>query len=75
MVWGKELCIMNKLIDDGLKEILLPNLIDIHEVTDNRIVTRIDDLSDIGRKTVVIRTGDILVTKLYGVSSIKRHII
>jgi len=61
MVWGKEFCILNKLIDDGLKEILHPNLIDIHEEADNRIVALIDSLSDIGRKTVIIRIGDILV--------------
>ena len=39
--WGKEFCILNKLINvftnDGQREILHPNLINIHEEADNSI--------------------------------------
>ena len=62
IVWGKEFCISNKLINvftnNGQREILQPNLINIHEEADNRIIAHIDDLIDKGHKSVVVRTGD-----------------
>ena len=62
VIWGKEFCISNKLINvftsDGEREILYPNLISIHEEADNRIVAHVNDLIEEGHNSVVIRTGD-----------------
>ena len=61
-MWGKEFCISNKLINvftsDGQREILYPNLINIHEEADNRIVTHINDSIEKGYNSVLVRTDD-----------------
>ena len=60
--WGKKFCITNGLTnvytDEGDKIIYAPDMIEVLEEADNRIVCHVNDLIQNGYSKVLVKTGD-----------------
>ena len=60
--WDKEYCVTNRLLNvqtkEGERTIYTPNMIEVLEEADNRIVCHINNLLENGHSQILVKTGD-----------------